>query len=193
MPMAGRRHTFLFTDLVGFTALADSQGDDRAADVALEFYERVRPLLGRRCAEEIKAIGDALMIRCDEPAEAVRLGLEIVETLEAVEGFPPVRVGMHTGSAVSRAGDWYGTTVNVAARLCAAAAGGEVLVGDTTAEAAGRLKTAALGEPHLHWLKNVTQPVGARLASSRRHRCPVEGRLRKLKELLPTGPQEALP
>ena len=192
--MAGSRHTFLFTDLVGFTALTASQGDDRAADVALEFYERVRPLLARHGAEQVKAIGDALMLRCDDPAAGVRLGLDIVETLEDIEGFPPVRVGVYTGPAVSRAGDWYGTTVNVAARLCAAAGGGEVLVGEATAEAAGRLKGAALGERRLHWLKNVTEPIGARLATTRRrHPCPVEGRLRRLKALLPAGPQEAIP
>jgi adenylate cyclase len=190
--MAGGRHTFLFTDLVGFTALAASHGDDRAADVALEFYERVRPLLALHQAEEIKAIGDALMLRCDDAAEGIRLGLEIVETLEGVEGFPPVRVGVYTGPAVCRANDWYGTTVNVAARLCAAAGGGEVLVGEATAEAAGRLTGAALGERRLHWLKNVTEPIGAHLAENRRHVCPVEGRLRKLRGLL-TGPQEAMP
>jgi adenylate cyclase len=189
--MAGRRHTFLFTDLVGFTALTATQGDDRAADVALEFYERVRPLLGPNRAEEIKAIGDALMLRCDDAACGVRLGLEIVETLEGVEGFPPVRVGIHTGPAVTRAGDWYGTTVNVAARLCSAAAGGEVLVGEATAEAAGRLRDAALGEPHLHWLKNVTEPVGARLAS-RRQRCPWQASVPRLRQVLPAGPREAL-
>lgn len=192
--MAGRRHTFLFTDLVGFTALTASQGDDRAADVAVEFCARVDPLLIRHRAERIKAIGDALMLRCDDPAAAVRLGLDIVDTLEEVDGFPPVRVGVYTGPAVARAGDWYGTTVNVAARLCAAAGGGEVLVGEATAEAAGRLKGAALGERRLHWLKNVTEPIGAHVATATRtHRCPVEGRLRKLKALLPAGPQEAMP
>jgi adenylate cyclase len=193
MPVAGRRHTFLFTDLVGFTALAASQGDDRAADVALEFYDRVRPLLAVHGAEQVKAIGDALMLRCDDPGAAIKLGLDIVEVLEEVEGFPPVRVGIHTGPAVSRAGDWYGTTVNVAARLCSAAGGGEVLVGDATAEAAGRLKGAALGERRLHWLKNVTEPVGARLAASRRRRtCPFESRLRRMRGTLPAGPREAI-
>jgi adenylate cyclase len=187
--MAGSRHTFLFTDLVGFTALAASHGDDRAADVALEFYDRVRPLLGDHGAEEIKAIGDALMLRCDDAAAAVRLGLRIVETLEAVEGFPSVRVGIYTGPAVTRAGDWYGTTVNVAARLCAAAGGGEVLVGEATAQAAGRLRGAALGDRRLHWLKNVTEPIGAQLATSRRNHCPVQGRVRKL---FSPGPQGAL-
>lgn len=187
--MAGARHTFLFTDLVGFTALTAAQGDDRAADVALEFYGHVRGLLDRHHAEEVKAIGDALMLRCDDAGAAVRLGLEIVDTLDALEGFPPVRVGVYTGPAVTRAGDWYGTTVNVAARLCAAAGGGEVLVGEATAEAAGRMKGAALGERRLHWLKNVTEPIGAHIATSRRNHCPVQGRVRRL---LSPGPQRAL-
>jgi adenylate cyclase len=189
----GPRHTFLFTDLVGFTALAAAQGDDRAADVALEFYERVRALLARRRAEEVKAIGDALMLRCDDAREAVALGLEIVESLERVHGFPPVRVGIHSGPAVCRAGDWYGTTVNVAARLCAAAAGGEVLVSDSTADAAGRVHGALVGERRLHWLKNVIDPVGARVAV--RRPCPLRdgAPLRRLRQLLPKRPQAALP
>jgi adenylate cyclase len=167
-------HTFLFTDLVGFTALAAAEGDDRAAEVALEFYARVRRLLPDHCAEEIKTIGDALMLRCDDPADAVRLGLRIISDLEAVPGFPVARVGVHTGSAVTRDGDWYGTTVNVAARLCSAAGAGSVLVSETTCRAAGRMRKIELGESHLHWLKNLTDPVGARLVSEARHRhCPV--------------------
>jgi adenylate cyclase len=179
MSVAGRRHTFLFTDLVGFTALTAAHGDDRAADVAIEFCERVRPLLTEHGAEEVKAIGDALMLRCDDPAAAVRLGLRIVEMLARVEGFPPVRVGIYSGSAVTRAGDWYGSTVNVAARLCSAAGGGEVLVGDATADATGRLRDVQFGERRLHWLKNVTDPVGAHLAQP--HECPWSGRLRSLR------------
>lgn len=165
--MAAGRHTFIFTDLVGFTALTAAEGDDRAAEVALLFYERVRQLLEEHRAEEIKAIGDALMLRCDDPALGVRLGLRIVSELESIEGFPAVRVGVHTGPAVSRAGDWYGTTVNVAARLCAAAGGGEVLVSEATCEAAGRLRRVRMAEQRLHWLKNVTEPVPARLAEQR--------------------------
>ena len=51
-------------------------------------------------AEEVKAIGDALMLRCEDPALAVRLGLRIVRELEEDPDCPPVRVGMHTGPAV---------------------------------------------------------------------------------------------
>ena len=82
-------------------------------------------------------------------------------------GFPPVRVGMHTGPAVSRDGDWYGATVNVAARLCAAAGGGEVLVSESTLKAAGRMRKVRVADRRLHWLKNVTEPIPARLASER--------------------------
>jgi len=56
-------------------------------------------------------------------------------------------VGMHTGPAVHRAGDWYGTTVNLASRLCTAASGGEVLVSASTALAAAPLREVRLGEP----------------------------------------------
>jgi adenylate cyclase len=161
------KHTFLFTDLVGFTALAAERGDHHAADVAVEFYERVRRLVPDHRAEEVKTLGDALMLRGDDPALAVRLGLRIVNELEAIEGFPPVRVGMHTGPAVERSRDWYGTTVNIAARLCAAAGGGEVLISEATREAAGRLDHVAVDERRLHWLKNVTEPVAARLVHER--------------------------
>jgi class 3 adenylate cyclase len=163
--VAAGQHTFLFTDLVGFTTLTALRGDDDAADVACEFYDRVRPLLPEHRSEEVKTIGDALMLRAEDPGLAIRLGLRIVRELEELPGFPAVRVGMHTGPAVCRNADWYGTTVNVAARLCSAAGGGEVLVSDATALAAGRVRRVALEEQRLHWLKNVTEPVAARVAS----------------------------
>ena len=168
--MSEAQHTFLFTDLVGFTSLAAERGDHEAADVAVEFYERVRRLVPEHRAEEVKTLGDALMLRGEDPGLAVRLGLRIVGELEAVEGFPPVRVGMHTGPAVQRGGDWYGTTVNIAARLCGAAGGGEVLISEVTREAAGRLPDVAVDERRLHWLKNVTEPVAARLVHEQ-HPC----------------------
>jgi class 3 adenylate cyclase len=155
-------HTFLFCDLVGFTALTAAEGDTRGAEVAIELCERTRPLLPEHRAEHVKSIGDALMLRSDDAALGIRLGLRIVTELEQVEGFPPVRVGVHTGPAVSVAGDWYGTTVNVAARLCAAAAGGQVLASEAAVGSAQGLRDVELGETHLHWLKNVTEPVGAR-------------------------------
>lgn len=167
-----QNHTFLFSDLVGYTSLADAEGDDRAAEVALLLHRRVRALLSEFGAEEVKPLGDGIMLRCSDPGASVRLALRIVEELEAEPGFPALRVGVHTGSAVTRDGDWYGRGVNVAARLCAVAPGGEVLVSESTRRAAGRLWKIDFGERRVHWLRNVTEPVGA--YSARARSCPAD-------------------
>jgi adenylate cyclase len=162
-------HTFLFTDLVGFTALTAERGDEHAAETALAFYARVRAMLADHGAEEVKTIGDAMMLRCEDAAQGVRLAPRIVRAMDTPPALPPVRVGVHTGPAVCRDGDWYGTTVNVAARLCSAAGGGEVLVSEATREASNRLGAVKLGERRLHWLKNVSRPIAAHVATE--HTC----------------------
>jgi len=161
------RHTFLFADLVGYTALTDAEGDEHAAFIAIEFQRRVRELADHHGAEAVKALGDGVMLRCPEAAGGIRLGLGLIEELGADPALPPVRVGVHSGSAVPREGDWFGHGVNVAARLCSVAGGGEVLVSEVTLEDAGELPKVDVGERRLHWLKNVTEPVAARIASGR--------------------------
>ncbi|HEX2129417.1 MAG TPA: adenylate/guanylate cyclase domain-containing protein [Solirubrobacterales bacterium] len=175
-------HTFLFADLVGFTALTDSEGDDRAAEVALGLYDRVRRLLPRYDAEELKTLGDGVALRCDRADHGIELAVNIVEELDSAPSFPPVRVGVHTGPAVERDGDWYGRTVNVAARLCSAAGGGEALVSEHAREAAGRLRGVEFSERRLHWLRNVTEPIPAHVASPRHQ--PLAGRLAPLRRAL---------
>jgi adenylate cyclase len=165
--------TFLFADLVGYTALADMEGDDRAAEVALTLQQRIRNLLEVHGGEEVKGLGDGVMLRCVAPADAIRLGLRIVGDFEADPRCPPVRVGIHTGPAVTQGGDWYGRTVNVASRLCSVAAGGEVLVSDATRTAAGRIPKVDFGERQLHWLRNVTEPIGT--YSARKRSCSMHG------------------
>ena len=157
--MTAPRHTFLFADLVGFTALAELEGDDRALEVALGLQRRVRLLLEDHEAEQVKAIGDGLMLRCAKASAAVPLGLRVTEAAEE-PGFPPVRVGIHTGPALASEGDWYGRTVNVAARLCAVAPPGQVLVSEATRAAAGRMRGVDYGQRELHWLRNVSEPIG---------------------------------
>jgi class 3 adenylate cyclase len=157
----GELQTFLFMDMVGFTALTAEHGDDRAAEVAYLMFGHVRRLLSDHRAQEIKTIGDAMMVRCEDPALAVALGVRIVDELDESGPIPPLRVGVHTGTAVEREGDWYGAGVNVAARLCSAAGGGEVLVSESTRSAAGPVPEVDLGSRTLHWLKNVPEPVAA--------------------------------
>jgi class 3 adenylate cyclase len=152
--------TFLFMDMVGFTALTAERGDDDAADTAQRLYAHVRALLAEHDAEEIKTMGDGMMVRCNDPSLAIALGVRIVGGVVEAE-LPPLRVGVNTGTAVTRAGDWYGGAVNVAARLCCAAGGGEVLVSEATRAAARAPEGVELGRRQLHWLKNVPEPVTA--------------------------------
>lgn len=158
-------HAFLFADLVGYTALTAAHGDERAADVATRFHTTVRGLVPSDAGPaEVKTLGDGLMVRLADPAHAVRLGVAITEAVEELTDVPAVRVGIHTGPAVHRDGDWYGTTVNVASRLCDAAADGEVLVSEDTAAAAGHPAGIDFGARELHTLKNLAAPVPARPA-----------------------------
>jgi adenylate cyclase len=154
-------HTFLFMDLVGFSALTAEQGDDSAAEVALRLYAHVRRLLPAYRGEEIKTIGDAMMVRCEDARQGLELGLQISEQIEDERDLPPLRIGVHTGPAVCRDGDWYGNAVNVAARLCSAAGGGEVLASEATRAAADSPRHIDFGERRLHWLKNMPEPVAA--------------------------------
>jgi adenylate cyclase len=172
--MAGSTHTFVFADLVGYTALAELEGDQRALEVALSLQRRVRGLLADHEAEQVKAIGDGLMLRCSNAEGAVMLGLRVVG-LDSEPGFPSVRVGIHTGPALGSQGDWYGQTVNVAARLCAVAPGGEVLISDATRVSAGRLRGVDYAGRELHWLRNVSEPIVTYRA---RTRAEVGGRIR---------------
>ncbi len=120
----------------------------------------MRPLLDDYDAEEIKAIGDALLIRVPDAGDAVRLAARIVADSGARHRSLGVRVGMHTGTAVRRDGDWFGAGVNLASRVAAAAGSGEVLMTAATREAAG----AALAAGHVRKLgsrrfRNISRPV----------------------------------
>jgi adenylate cyclase len=157
--MNGNSHSFLFADLVGYTALTAAQGDEAAADLAEAFADAARRLAPEHGAEFVKAMGDAVMVQGPDPQELVRLGLRLAEEMSASPWQPPVRAGVHTGPAVARSGDWFGTTVNVASRLAACAGGGELLLTAETGRGMGRPGTLELIDQGLRWLRDVPMPV----------------------------------
>lgn len=154
-----QQQTFLFADLAGFTALTEAHGDEDAADLVEEFCAGVRPLLAAHNAEEIKSVGDALMVRGKDARGAVGLGLCIAHDVADRHGFPSVRVGMHSGPAVERRGDWFGATVNTAARIAGIAGGGEILLTEFTRALAGDDERINYRPRGRHELRNVAQPV----------------------------------
>lgn len=157
--MTSPDQSFLFVDLAGFTALTEAHGDEDSADLAREFYAVVDRAAGEREAEMIKTIGDAVMVHAPRAANAVGLALCVVGEIGGQHGFPSVRAGIHTGPATERAGDWFGATVNTAARVSALASGDEVLLTQATREAAGSMTRVEFRERGRSQLRNVIQPV----------------------------------
>jgi adenylate cyclase len=150
--------TFVFADIAGFTALTEAHGDEEAVALVDAFTELVRGELPAVKGEHVKTIGDALMLRIPDPADAIRLGLEISRR-NLGHGAPAVRVGLHHGPAVERDGDYFGAAVNLAARVSGVAAGGEVLVSGPTAALAPDLEGVVYESRGRHELRNVSDPV----------------------------------
>jgi adenylate cyclase len=122
-----------FLDLVGYTHLTEQQGDATAAALA----ETLAVLVNRSSREHggvpVKWLGDGVMVHYREPAEAVRSALGLVDQLPEA-GLPPAHVGVAAGPVVAQGGDYFGRTVNLAARISAHASAGQVLVSQSVAD-----------------------------------------------------------
>ena len=151
--------TFFFADIAGYTALTEAHGDGDAAELAITFCRDLSEITRGRGGEVVKTIGDAVMVRHVDPSQAVELALLATHDVMAGHGFPAVRVGMHYGPAVGRDGDWFGGTVNLAARVAAMAAGGEVLVTGAVRDRMTEVRSARLESRGEHQVRNVASPI----------------------------------
>jgi adenylate cyclase len=153
----GRVPAMSFLDLAGYTRLTEEQGDTAAAALA----ESLAVLVNRSAREHggvpVKWLGDGVMVHYPEPAGAVRSALELVAQLPQA-GLPPAHVGIAAGPVVVQGGDYFGRTVNLAARIAAQAAAGQVLVSQSVADSAAPegLSFVELGEL---WLKGFAHPL----------------------------------
>jgi adenylate cyclase len=131
----GRVPAMCFLDLVGYTRLTEERGDQAAAALA----ETLATLVDRSAREHggvpVKWLGDGVMVHHQEPAGAVRSALRLVAQLPEA-GLPPAHVGVAAGPVVAQGGDYFGRTVNLAARIAAHAGAGQVLVSSSVAESA---------------------------------------------------------
>jgi class 3 adenylate cyclase len=144
-------------DLVGFTRLTDQRGDQAAAELAEALAVLVDQSARGHGGLPVKWLGDGVMAYFREPAGAVLGALEMVEGLSAA-GLPPGHLGVAAGPVVGQGGDYFGRTVNLAARIAAHARPGQVLVSDNVAEA-GRPEGVALVEAGEVQLKGFARPV----------------------------------
>ncbi|MEZ5863878.1 MAG: adenylate/guanylate cyclase domain-containing protein [Geminicoccaceae bacterium] len=135
-PAAADR-AIVFIDLSGFTALTETEGDARAATLGSRFVELVQEAALHHAGRLVKMLGDGAMLHFRRPEDAVAAALAIVAGAPA-HGLPPARAGIATGPVIGRDGDYFGRTVNVAARLADAVPAGGVWLDATTAAQAGR-------------------------------------------------------
>jgi class 3 adenylate cyclase len=158
-----RRHpapTFVFADLAGYTALTEEQGDEAAAR-AREFRRTMCALSREHGAWQVKSMGDGVMIWAPNAADALALAAHTVEDVGRRHDLLPVRVGVHTGPAVMRGCDSYGSAVNVAARLAGQAEPNEALVSAATRAAASGEETRPLEAQREFVLRGVERPIAA--------------------------------
>jgi adenylate cyclase len=125
--------TFLFCDLKDFTAYVAACGDAAAIQAIDRFFEVVARERGER-GEFVKSLGDGAMLVYADPAEAVAAGLRVIAGMRAPD-LPGVHASVHRGVAVARSGDYFGGSVNLAARLLAFAECDELLATGEVAEA----------------------------------------------------------
>ena len=132
---ASSDRTFSIVDIAGFTALTEVHGDVEAADLAERLEALARDALGPGDLV-VKTLGDAVLLASLTPEAALSLVRQLLESCAAIDQFPLVRAGLHHGPSVARGNDFFGASVNLAARVAAQAAGLQVLATQTVAEAA---------------------------------------------------------
>jgi class 3 adenylate cyclase/tetratricopeptide (TPR) repeat protein len=125
--------TLLFTDLVGSTELLDRLGDLAAEHVRRTHFGLLRDAVAGTGGEEVKNLGDGLMVVFSSAADAVECAAEMQRAVDEHNrtaedaGRFEVRVGLHVGEPIRDEGDYFGTPVVVAKRLCDRATGGQIL------------------------------------------------------------------
>jgi adenylate cyclase len=146
-----------FLDITGYTRLTEERGDEAAAELAARLTPLVQRPAERHGGKVVKWLGDGVMFHFREPTGGVVAALEMIDAISAA-GLPPAHVGLHTGPVVFQGGDYFGRTVNLAARIGERAAPGQVLV---TQEIVDRVASDGIAfEPiGAVELKGVSEPV----------------------------------
>jgi adenylate cyclase len=148
------RVAIAFADLAGYTQLTEEVGDEEAAGIVERFVANVNQSLPDE-ARILKTIGDEVMIVSPDAGSLIdwAVGFQILSNER-----PLPRIGIHSGNVVFRDGDYFGREVNLAARVAARAAAGEVLVTWPVVEMAGKhLQFERIGEVKLKGFSHATE------------------------------------
>jgi class 3 adenylate cyclase len=161
--------TFLFTDLKGSTAMYDQIGDPKAFYLVRQHFDTLGKVVARHSGAIVKTIGDAIMATFMSPRDALRASLEMIEELDrfnrTISEDLKLKVGIHTGHSIAvtlnERLDYFGQTVNIAARVQGLAEGDEIYLTHDAfiAEGMGELLAARRVEPQRVSVKGVSDQL----------------------------------
>lgn len=157
--------TFVFTDLVDSTAIAARLDPAGAEELRRTHFRLLRGAVSAAGGTEVKNLGDGLMVMFTSPSRALAGAVGMQQAMEnhnrSGDQDLSVRIGISTGEAVEEDGDYFGDPVVEAARLCAAARGGQILAADLVRLMVGRHATQTFVEVGSLELKGIPEPVDA--------------------------------
>ena len=156
--------TFYFSDIEGSTRLVQRLSEDEWAAVIGRHFELTEDILAGSTGTKVRTIGDAFFLVFEDAVDAMRVALD-VQHAHATERWPAgvdlrIRIGLHSGLAALGGDDYVGLDVHLAARISAAAHGGQTVL---SAEAARRVRAAlpkgvVLDDLGSHRLKDISEP-----------------------------------
>jgi class 3 adenylate cyclase len=158
-------HTFLIADIRGYSRFTENYGDEAAAELSHAFAGVVREIVETHDGELREMRGDEALAVFASARQAIRAAVELQDQLEDqtdsdVQIPCKVGVGIDSGEAVAlEDGSFRGAALNIAARLCGRAHGGEVLVSESTVRLAGRLGGLQYSDRGRLRLKNIPDPI----------------------------------
>ena len=155
---------FLFADLRGYTEFAETHGAAAAAALLGRFRSLARDAIGRFGGAEIKTEGDSFFVAFGSVSGAVRCGLALTAAAASDSAENPdepirVGVGIHAGETVEAEGGYVGSPVNIAARICAQAGAGEVVVSETVRALTRAVLPVAFKSRGRRELKGIAEPI----------------------------------
>ena len=157
-PPSGRAEwmTVVFTDLEGFTAFTDREGDEAALTLLQDHHREAGPIVRREGGRIVKHIGDGLLCTFGDPQGGLRAAVCL---LDAAPEPLRLRAGVHVGEAIAGPDDVIGHVVNVAARVAETARGGQAVATIEAVEAAGPTSGVVVGKAKSRKLKGISERI----------------------------------
>jgi adenylate cyclase len=154
----GGEYTFVIADLAGYTALTEAHGGAEAAKTVARYTELASNALlpGARLVERV---GDQVLIVSNDPRGAVTTAIHLRDAVDREPLFLGVRIGLDAGTALEQDGRYFGSALNIAARVTAHARGGQILCTAHVASAVRDMPDMCCVSVGAVRFKNVAEPV----------------------------------